>query len=143
MYFVNHEQIQQRLNYIPHIVQVSKRLVSEWDAETENPIFQFAQERALHVSIETVTDIGSLLIDAFILRDASSYEDIIDILCGEDVFDDATAVSLQELVKLRRPLVQEYVSFEGHSLHPLLKALPSLLPQFAAGVREFMRKELS
>ncbi len=52
------------------------------------------------------------MIDGFIMRDASSYEDIVQILQDEAVFDEETGSVLVELVKLRRPLVQHYYELD-------------------------------
>ncbi len=97
----------------------------------------------LHLAIECVTDIGSLLIDGFILRDASSYEDIIDILSTEKKAITAeVAEPILELVRLRRPLVQDFAQRPITGLHPLIPALPSLLSAFEAQVRAFIKAEL-
>jgi uncharacterized protein YutE (UPF0331/DUF86 family) len=140
MYYVNEQQIESRLAFIPTLIEACSALKDSWDS---NQIAnQFAQERTLHLAIETVTDVGSLLIDGFIMRDASSYEDIIEILQGEQVFNQEVAATLLQLVQLRRPLVQDYVSWERADYHPLMEQLPSLLAQFDRDVRAFMQKEL-
>jgi uncharacterized protein YutE (UPF0331/DUF86 family) len=143
MYFVNHEQIEQRLLFIRVIVEACEEVIADWVEGEASLLQQFTQERVLHLAIESVTDVGSLLIDAFILRDASSYEDIIDILHGEQAFDDALAGFLLELVKLRKPLVQDYINWDRGTLQPILKQIPEALPKFVADVRVFMDKELS
>jgi len=102
-----------------------------------------AQERALHLAIEIVTDIGSYLIDGFIMRDASSYEDIIEITSGEGVFPESIVPELLELVRLRKPLVQDYYSWKSSELHPLLKKLPALLVEFKVAVEQYIEKELA
>ena len=38
------------------------------------------------------------MIDGFIMRDASSYEDIVEVLREEGVFDDSLGADLHELV---------------------------------------------
>ncbi|MBW7460518.1 DUF86 domain-containing protein, partial [Paenibacillus sepulcri] len=101
-----------------------------------------AQERALHLAIETVTDIGSCLIDGFIMRDASSYEDIIDIIAGEGVFPEDIHGTLLELVRLRKPLVQDYYEWDRARLHPLSLILPGILQQFQSAVQTYLAKEL-
>jgi uncharacterized protein YutE (UPF0331/DUF86 family) len=143
MYFVNHEQIEQRLRFLSIIVEACEQVLKEWEEGQPSLLQQFTQERTLHLAIETVTDVGSLLIDAFILRDASSYLDIVEILHGEQAFDDALAAFLLELVKLRKPLVQEYVDWNRSSLQPLMRQIPEALPKFEAAVRSFMAKELA
>lgn len=141
MYFINEEQIELRLRFISVITDACVKVVREWNED--DVLISFAQDRALHLAIECVTDIGSLLIDAFILRDASSYEDIVDILHGEQAFSDDIAEALKELVRLRKPLVQEYASTSAGGLHPLTSRLPEVLSTFRDEVGEFIRKEMA
>lgn len=148
MYYVNQEQIDLRLSFVPTLLQACSELKEAWskaaqeEASGESLLLQFAQERTLHLAIETITDVGSLLIDAFMMRDASSYEDIIDILSDEGVFDRDTASTLRELVMLRRPLTQEYTSVTHKGLHPMMNRLPEALALFAEAVPAFIRKEM-
>jgi uncharacterized protein YutE (UPF0331/DUF86 family) len=143
MYYVNQEQIDQRLQFLPFLAQGCEQVIREWGASQTDLVQSFAQERILYLAIESVTDVGSLLIDAFMMRDASSYEDIVEILHGEKVFDDAVAAVLQELVQLRRPLTQDYTLLDRSNLHPLLNKLPSTFNVFADNVRAFIQKELA
>src|SRR5690242_16711498 len=105
MYFINHEQINQRIQFLAALADASKQLEEQWAKGTHDLVWQLAQERVLHLAIETVTDVGSLLIDAFILRDASSYEDIVEIVHGEGAYSETLKETLLQLVKLRKPLV--------------------------------------
>lgn len=139
MYYINHEQIRLRLDVIPQLIEACRQLEQQWN--TGSLLLHLAQERTLHLAIETVTDIGSLLIDAFMMRDASSYEDIIEILEGEKVFGAAEAAVLKELVQLRRPLTQDYPLLSRDGLHPLITALPSILAEFAEAVPAFISRE--
>jgi len=141
MYYINQEQVETRLTFIGDICQALQAVAESW--EQRNPVVEFAQERALHLAIETVTDVGSLLIDGFMMRDASSYEDIVDVLYGENVFPQNRYEVLFELVKLRKPLVQQYIDFPRRELHSLTAVLPSVLLLFAEDVRAFIRKELA
>lgn len=148
MYYVNQEQIDLRLSFVPTLLQACAEIREAWpeDAEAQGSgeplILSFAQERTLHLAIETITDVGSLLIDAFMMRDASSYEDIIDILSDEGVFDQETAATLKELVLLRRPLTQDYTTVTHKGLHPMMSRLPAALAVFAEAVPAFIRKEM-
>ncbi|MEF3303714.1 DUF86 domain-containing protein [Paenibacillus sp. GYB003] len=143
MYYVNHEQIGERLNMIPVLSEAAERLAAEWEGDRPDLIRMLAQERVLHLSVELVTDVGSLLIDGFLMRDASSYEDIVDIVYGEGVFAKELYEPLQQLVRLRKPLVQEYARAERDKLHPLTARLPELLTEFGESVRRFIEKELA
>lgn len=140
MYYVNRKQIEQRLQFIATILAGCEAILK---SEPEMGIMRMlAQERILHLAIETVTDVGSLIIDGFLMRDASSYEDIMEILHQENVFSANTAAVLLQLVKLRKPLVQEYMNFSREQDHPLIELLPEVLPAFARSVREFISREL-
>lgn len=138
MYYVNREQIERRLNVIPELVQVVEAAGAAREASL---LERFAEERALHLAIEIVTDVGSYLIDGFIMRDASSYEDIVDIMHDEKVIGEELFQMLTRLVRLRKPLVQEYFDWDRSGAHALAGLLPQLLDDFAGRVRAYLDKE--
>ncbi|MCR8659089.1 DUF86 domain-containing protein [Paenibacillus endoradicis] len=140
MYYVNHEQIAIRLATIPTLTAAMEQLSKQWEGAALQAL---AQERALHLAIEIVTDIGSYLIDGFLMRDASSYEDIIEITSGEGVYPESMVPDLVELVRLRKPLVQDYYNWKSSELHPLLEKLPVLLVEFKVAVERYVEKELA
>jgi len=139
VYYVNREAVERRLGCIGELAAAAEALASGWTGSLAEGL---AQERALHLALEIVTDVGSFLIDGFMMRDASSYEDIVDVIAGESVVPQERAAKLRELVLLRKPLVQDYDSWPRNALHPLTAELPALLGGFAADVREYLRKEL-
>lgn len=139
MYYVNREQIERRIDALDDVCNALEQTTSAWDGSL---ISGMVQERALHLAIECVTDIGSYLIDGFIMRDASSYDDIVDIISGEQVIEESVSNRLLELVKLRRPLVQDYYDWSRYELHPLTPVLPDTLRQFAAQVTHYLDREL-
>ncbi|UKS24169.1 DUF86 domain-containing protein [Paenibacillus sp. HWE-109] len=142
MYFINHEQIDQRIQFLSSLAEASNQLKQQWERGTNDLVWQLAQERVLHLAIETVTDIGSLLIDAFILRDASSYEDILEIVHGEGAYSEPLKATLLQLVKLRKPLVQDYAEWNRQDLNPLIPLLPAVFEEFASSVSAFIKHEL-
>jgi uncharacterized protein YutE (UPF0331/DUF86 family) len=146
MYYVNEEQIWLRLHFIPFLQRMADHILKMWKEGNGNAdqsaIYSLAQERLLHLAVETVTDVGSMLIDGFMLREASSYEDIIRVLADEQMFSEEAAKVLDELARLRKPLVQQYVEWERGKVHELLETLPQVLEEFRTGVIAFMRKEL-
>ncbi|MBU5350711.1 DUF86 domain-containing protein [Paenibacillus silvae] len=139
MYYVNREQIARRLQAVPEVAEGLRHAVQAWDGGL---VLGMVQERCLHLAIEIVTDVGSYLIDGFIMRDASSYDDIIQINYEEKVFDETTYDVLRELVLLRKPLVQDYFSWQREVLHPLSAVLPEILEQFSDQVSVYVEKEL-
>ncbi|GLX69310.1 DUF86 domain-containing protein [Paenibacillus glycanilyticus] len=139
MYYVNKEQIAVRLNSIPDIASALEQLSANWQGSLLEGL---AQERALHLAIETVTDVGSYLIDGFILRDASSYEDIVEIAGEAEAFPSSIQPLLIELVKLRKPLVQEYYGWQRSELHSMTRDLPDQLRLFGESVKQYLAREL-
>lgn len=137
MYYVDKDQLERRLEFIPQLIQGIEQLQEQWN--DDNMLHALAQERLLHLAIEAVTDIGSYMIDGFIMREASSYEDIIEVNYGEQVFDASVWEVLLELVKLRRPLVQQYVEWDRSSLHPMLTRLPQVLEDFSKQVYNYLQ----
>jgi uncharacterized protein YutE (UPF0331/DUF86 family) len=141
MYYVNKEQIEQRLQFISLILTAIEDLKQIWNED--DLLNALAQERILHLAIESVTDVGSFMIDGLMMREASSYEDIIEVLHGEAVYSSDVRDVLLELVKLRRPLVQDYFSFERKKeLHPILMKLSETLTEFTEKVCLYLVKEL-
>ncbi|QDH22619.1 DUF86 domain-containing protein [Saccharibacillus brassicae] len=139
MYYVNREQIEKRLLSLPQTIEAMRLVAAQWDGTLLQGL---AQERALHLALEAVTDIGSYLIDGFIMRDAGSYEDIIEIIHGEKVIDDELRMLMLRLVRLRRPLVQDYYEWDRTALHPLTMELPAALERFADRVNRYLLSEL-
>lgn len=128
-----------RIAFLPQLANDIEVLRERW--QDNDILLAYAQERLLHLAIETVTDIGSLLIDAFILRDAGSYEDIVAIMADEQAVDGTLARQLHQLVAERKALVQDYVALGRSQQHPLLAGLADQLLQVAEQVRRFIAYE--
>jgi len=139
MYFVNEQQINVRLAAITRLSETAAELKQAWIG---NQLQALAQERILHLAIEIVTDIGSYLIDGFIMRDASSYEDIIEITSGEGVYPEHLKPFLLSLVRLRKALVQDYYEWQHDELHPLLIQLPEAMHQYSDAIKQYLQREL-
>lgn len=139
VYYVKYDEIRQRQRFLSELADAAEKLNREWSDAA--PYSAYAQERMLHLAIESVTDIGSLLIDGFMMRDAGSYEDIIEILRGEEVMDEDVAARLTDLIRLRKPLIQDYIGFDRASRHPLLADLPDTLRAFSVQVDQFLDRQ--
>ncbi|MGP0585087.1 DUF86 domain-containing protein [Paenibacillus timonensis] len=137
MYYVNREQIERRLELLPELLQA----LHESALAASTLLGRYAEERALHLAIEIVTDVGSYLIDGFIMRDASSYEDIVDILLDEKVIDATLHATLIELVRLRKPLVQDYFAWDRQEVIGLRERLPDVLQDFSEKVLKYLDQE--
>lgn len=67
------------MQFIEHLLKEYKEL--KVDSYQE----KLALERLVQLLIESIIDVGNMMIDGFIMRDPGSYEDIIDILEDEKV----------------------------------------------------------
>ncbi|SFB33450.1 Uncharacterized conserved protein YutE, UPF0331/DUF86 family [Cohnella sp. OV330] len=139
MYYVNREAIASRLRCVPDLGDASSGLAASWQGDLLQGL---AQERCLHLALEIVTDVGSFLIDGFMMRDAGSYEDIVGVIGGEGVIGERLTERLRALVSLRRPLVQDYDLWQRQQLHPLTGELKALLDSFSESVKQYLRSEL-
>lgn len=136
MYYVNREQIERRLEMIPELLQVLGQT-----SQRERPLIErYAEERALHLAVEIVTDVGSYLIDGFIMRDASSYEDIVDIMLDEKVIGSDVHAVLVKLVRLRKPLVQQYFLNQPKPAE-WIQGLPAALETFSTKVLTYLDQD--
>jgi len=99
-------------------------------------------ERALHLSIEGIVDVGNALIDGFIMRDPGSYSDVVEILRDEQVITDEQAVILTRVTEFRKHLVNDYTNVPAEEMFALVVAAVPALRQFDPRVRAFLKKEL-
>lgn len=142
MYDINMVEIEKRFAFIPVWERGYHAVLANMHTEKWDSITDFAQERILHLAIEMVTDVASYLIDGFIMRDAGSYEDIIEIMRDEKVVSHELAQQLTQLVNLKRGLNQGYLGFGRGQLHPCMVNLDAQLMQFQQNVRDFLAKPI-
>lgn len=144
MYDINTTEIRARLAFIETWKKAYHQLVDEsvWDGTEKAVVADFAQERLLQLAIELVTDVASYLIDGYIMRDAGSYEDIVEIMRDEQVVNEALAQKLFALVQLRKGLQQAFLDFPRGAQHPQLPGLDQVLEHFADSVEKFLAKPI-
>ncbi|MFY0544774.1 type VII toxin-antitoxin system HepT family RNase toxin [Brevibacillus sp. H7] len=143
MYDVNTKKIDEVLSHMGKMLDLLDKLAERTDeAIAQDEVAVAAMERALHLAIEAVIDVGNALIDGFIMRDPGSYADIVEILRDERVLSDQQAKRLTEVVEFRRHLVNEYTAVPIASMIALVREQRETLRQFDPAVREFVKKEL-
>ena len=143
MYDVNTKRIDQVLHHMQKSLRLLEEL-SERGAESvlADEVAVAAMERALHLSIEAVIDVGNALIDGFIMRDPGSYKDIVEILRDEQVIGEEQARLLTKAVEFRRHLVNEYTSVPVTEMFALVVETLDSFRQFGPVVRAYVEKEL-
>ncbi|MFJ7731824.1 DUF86 domain-containing protein [Lysinibacillus sp. NPDC097231] len=138
MYFVDRNKITKNLQYLDGLLAI---LESE-DNWLQNDIKKLAIERIGHNVMESMMDVGNLMIDGFIMRDPGSYEDIIDILIDEKVVSTEMEASLKAVVGLRKMLVREFIDVDiPEVVHVLTASLP-VLKKFSPAVSSYLTNEL-
>lgn len=143
MYDVNTKRIDQVLEYMSRMLDLLDKLKERGaNAVLADEVAVAAMERALHLSIEGIVDVGNALIDGFIMRDPGSYSDIVEILRDEQVITDEQAVIFTKVTDFRKHLVNDYTSVPAQEMFSLVEEAVSTIRQFEPQVRAFLKKEL-
>ncbi|MED3662394.1 DUF86 domain-containing protein [Ureibacillus sp. FSL K6-8385] len=138
MYFVDRKKIVNTLAYLDEMIAVFEQ-EQNW---LENDIKKLALERIAHNALESVIDVGNLMIDGFIMRDPGSYDDIIDILIDEKVIPAEKEQPFKELISLRKNLVREFIQVDIERVYEVLKNTVPYLKTFSKEVTEYLENEL-
>ncbi len=137
MYFVNRSDIEKIITYIDKILNQTN-INDSFSNLTE----QLSLERFAHVLIESILDVGNLMIDGFIMRDPGSYHDIIDILVDERVIPKADEMAYKQLIDLRQQLVKNYTSIDHLHIYKVFNAHKQTFSQFSTHIRSYLTNEL-
>ncbi|GAA0588554.1 DUF86 domain-containing protein [Virgibacillus siamensis] len=135
MYFVDRKKIEETLDYMNELLaEVKKHQVSTL-------MEKLYLERTVHMVIESMLDVGNMMIDGFIMRDPGSYEDIIDILVDEMVVPESHDKGLKDVILLRKHLVKEYLSIDHELLEKTVQDNMEKLMVFSTYVRKYLDNE--
>ncbi|MGA8943217.1 MAG: DUF86 domain-containing protein [Thermoactinomyces sp.] len=137
VYDVDVKRIQKQLHHLGQCADVLKKL-EEKPSGLET---RFSAERALHLAVECMIDVGTVMIDGFIMRDPGGYLDIVDILMDERVIDESTGDRLKKHVRLRERLIRYYTEVDWEELRPYL-AEYDLYERFQGQVLDYLQNEL-
>lgn len=136
MYFVNRSEIEETLTYMDS-------LLTEMDEHSFNrSIEKLGLERLIHMTIESIIDVGNMMIDGFIMRDPGSYHDIIDILIDEKVIPQSDEQQYKQFIDLREMLMQHYLTIDHDQLLTTLRQSEDVLLTFSKHVRLYLKNEL-
>jgi uncharacterized protein YutE (UPF0331/DUF86 family) len=136
MYFVDRKKVEVTLQFVENLLKEYKELKIESFHE------KLALERLTQLLIESIIDVGNMMIDGFIMRDPGSYEDIIDILEDERVIPESESHSYKEVIGLRKMLVKDYLHIDHEKLKLVLDGRYSELIQFTTRIREYLNNEI-
>ncbi|UOF90429.1 DUF86 domain-containing protein [Fodinisporobacter ferrooxydans] len=134
------DQIQPLLKKLQEQVEILQACMEAAD-QAEQTILDAARERALHIGCECITDIGNLIIDACIMRDPSSFTDIITVLCEERVFDEKLGKAILPIVAYRKSLAHDYLQLECGTTRTFASEAVRTFPECAEQISRFIQLE--
>lgn len=138
MYFVDRKKMEEQLKYIEKLFRYFSEVVRQPETEQETLAF----ERAIHMTIEAMLDVGNQMIDGFIMRDPGSYEDIIDILEDEQVIPQEEATLLLQFITLRKKLIVNYTHLQIEDVWQGFKQAEQALKKFPPRIRAYVLDHL-
>lgn len=146
MYDVDTVKIKRQLDILDSCILVIRSLPQSIDVNNrsnQSEINHFALERAVHIAVECIADIGNVLIDGFVMRDPGSYSDIVDILDDEGVLPHDMTEPIQRIVTYRKKLVHLYGEVTMADLDQVGQICREYLPRLRLIIEEYLEKELS
>ncbi|GAB3064851.1 DUF86 domain-containing protein [Salinicoccus sesuvii] len=129
MYFVDKDVLLERLDYIEQLTEAFEKRHG------------LALERACHMLIEAVVDVGNMIIDAFILRDPGSYKDVMDIMANEGVIKESDNHHFQATFKWRSELTRNYTNLSHEEMKDDFIAHLSAYRDYKENVFNFFQNE--
>lgn len=138
MYFVDRNKIIITLKHLNELFSIFEK-EENW---LNDDISKLALQRIGHNVMESMMDVGNLIIDGFIMRDPGSYDDIIDILIDEKVVTTEMEKPLKDVVGLRKMLVREFVQVDNEEVLNVLKSSLNAIKQFPGLVMNYLENEL-
>ncbi|UOQ94241.1 DUF86 domain-containing protein [Halobacillus shinanisalinarum] len=136
MYFVDRKKIEDLLSYM-------ETLILEQKEHTNRTFTDYlVLERMTHLTVEIIIDVGNQMIDGFIMRDPGSYEDIIDILTDEKVLPKEEIEAYKAIVRLRKMVVQQYLSVDHEAIITIWNTHSKSFNQFPDRIRWYLDEEL-
>lgn len=137
MYFVERKQIRETLVYIEGLLKAFDK-----DQELLSYSDKLSLERTVHMLIESILDVGNMMIDGFVMRDPGSYEDIIDILMDERVIPENEGESYKKLIRLRKMVVIDYLEIDHDQIFNVLAETQDVLLRFPQYVTTYLKEEI-
>jgi len=141
VYDVDTDRIERQLRVLRECAAVLEETKRRTGAEQGDSVLFFAASRALHLAVECMIDVGTVMIDGFIMRDPGGYLDIVDILEDERVIPAEGAERIRELVKFRDKLVRGYDRLSFDEVMAQMETV-AVLSSFDRWVRDYLRQEL-
>ena len=138
MYFVDRTKITKNLAHLDSLLAIFEQQPN-W---LQDDITKLALQRIGHNVMESMMDVGNVMIDGFIMRDPGSYDDIIDILVDEKVITPEMDAPLKEVVGLRKMIVRDFLEVDDEKIVKVITTNMAALKQFSPKVEAYLTNEL-
>lgn len=136
MYFIDRSKIEQALTYMERLLEAVKK--DSFHSLLEN----LGLERIAQMVMESMLDVGNMMIDGFIMRDPGSFDDIIDILIDEKVIPEEDENTYKAMIQLRNMVVKNYLTIDHKQLRENILENMSVLDQFSSHIHRYLDNEL-
>ncbi|EJY55223.1 hypothetical protein URH17368_1963 [Alicyclobacillus hesperidum URH17-3-68] len=133
------EQIETWLAGLSERVTWLQTLSQQSDAWEHDLTWRLAAERALHTSVEYVTDISSLIIDALVMRDPGGYADIVKVLVEEQVVDAQWFDSFTGIFDLRTKLLRDHAQVTPTEIRQAVVRYANQFSPFIDAIRAYIK----
>ncbi|SFX42197.1 Uncharacterized conserved protein YutE, UPF0331/DUF86 family [Thermoactinomyces sp. DSM 45891] len=136
LYKLNISRIQEQVA----MLRTCHAMASQLQIRNQGMMERFALERAVHLAVECMIDIGNTIIDDFIMRDPGGYLDIVDIMEDEQVIDPSVGSVWKQWILLRDRLVRHYTEVQIDELAAFTEQYQVMI-QFDHQVQSFLQAE--
>lgn len=108
------------------------------DAWEHDLTCRLAAERALHTSLEYVTDISSLVIDALVMRDPGGYSDIVKVLVEENVLAANWFQAFEPVFEFRTRLLRNHDQITPEDVRFAVDTYATMFRDFIESIHVFL-----
>jgi len=109
------DQLENKINYLQGIEQFGKEEFSN------NPDIYFRYERALHLALEAVIDLGNHLIADQNLRTPESNRDVFKVLYENNLIKKDLYSKLEKMAGFRNILVHDYLTLDRELEYEIIR----------------------
>lgn len=138
MYRVDKKKLKQSLDFYD---QVMSEFEADTFTESSSRVELYALERIVTILIDVQLDVSQLVIDAFMMRDAASYTDLIAVLYEEEVFTSYAYEVYYDFIGLRAGLTKGYETDSVEDLVTFMTNHYLTLQAFTKTIRAYIAKE--
>lgn len=133
------DQVTEWIRGLNERVRWMQALAERTDVWEHDLTWRLAAERALHTSVEYLTDIASLIIDALVMRDAGGYADILKVLVEENVLSASWFQEYEGIFPLRARFIRDHAGIQPSEVRDAISTFTPLYPSFVDSIERYLQ----